>query len=132
MERLFEDGALDVYWIPVFMKKNRPGTLVQVVCTKSRRDAIIDRLLLETTSIGIRYYNVHRRILERDQAKIETTYGLIAVKRIKYPDGNFRIVPEYEVCKKIAYENNIPIKKVYETITREAAVKSSNMFSDER
>jgi uncharacterized protein (DUF111 family) len=97
--------------------------LVQVLCAKSRRDAIIDRLLLETTSIGIRYYDVRRRILERDQAKIETTYGLIAVKRIKYPDGNVRIVPEYEVCKKIAYENNIPIKTVYETITREAAAK---------
>lgn len=131
MERLFEDGALDVYWIPVFMKKNRPGTLVQVVCAKSRRDAIIDRLLLETTSIGIRYYDVRRRILERDQVEIETTFGMIAVKRIKYPDGNVRIVPEYEVCKKIAYENNIPIKTVYETITREAAAKRSKAFSND-
>jgi len=131
MERLFADGALDVYWIPVYMKKSRPGTLVQVLCTKSRRDAIIDRLFLETTSIGIRYYDVRRRILERDQARIETTYGLIAVKRIKYPDGNVRIVPEYEVCKKIAYQNNIPIKTVYETITREAAANGGKALSDD-
>jgi len=130
MERLFQDGALDVYWIPIYMKKSRPGTLVQVLCANSRRDAIINRLLLETTSIGIRYYDVRRRTLERDQAKIETTYGLIAVKRIKYPDGNVRIVPEYEVCKKIAYEHNIPIKTVYATITRDAAAKSSNILPD--
>ena len=130
MERLFEDGALDVYWVPVFMKKNRPGTLIQVLCAKNRKNAIIERLFLETTSIGIRYYDVCRRILERDQVDIETTFGLIAVKRVKYPDGNVRFVPEYEVCKKIAYQNNIPIKTVYETITREAAAMGSDNFSD--
>jgi uncharacterized protein (TIGR00299 family) protein len=121
MERLFADGALDVYWIPIFMKKNRPGTLVQVLCAKSRKDAIIDRLILETTSIGIRYHDVRRRILARDQVEIQTTFGLVAVKRVTYPDGNIRIIPEYEVCKKIATENNIPIKSVYDAITREAS-----------
>ncbi|UCH22567.1 MAG: nickel pincer cofactor biosynthesis protein LarC [Deltaproteobacteria bacterium] len=129
MDRLFEDGALDVYWIPVFMKKNRPGTMVQVLCSQNRRDAIIDRLVTETTSIGIRYHDVHRRILQRDPIEIETTFGTIRVKRITYPGGNVRIVPEYEVCKKIAYENDLPIRTVYDTITQEAAVKHSKVFS---
>ena len=104
--------------------------MIQVLCAKNRKNAIIERLFLETTSIGIRYYDVCRRILERDQVDIETTFGLIAVKRVKYPDGNVRFVPEYEVCKKIAYQNNIPIKTVYETITREAAAMGSDNFSD--
>jgi uncharacterized protein (TIGR00299 family) protein len=132
MERLFEDGALDVYWIPVFMKKNRPGTLVQVLCARSRKDAVIDRLLSETTSIGIRYYDVGRRILEREQIEVNTTFGRVAVKRVKYPDGKVRIVPEYEACKKVAYENNIPLKSVYETINRETADKDSIELSDAR
>jgi uncharacterized protein (DUF111 family) len=129
MDRLFEDGALDVYWIPVFMKKNRPGTMVQVLCPQNRREAIIDRLVTETTSIGIRYHDVHRRTLQRDPIEIETTFGTIRVKRITYPGGNVRIVPEYEVCKKIAYENDLPIRTVYDTITQEAAVKHSKIFS---
>jgi uncharacterized protein (TIGR00299 family) protein len=129
MDRLFEDGALDVYWIPVFMKKNRPGTMVQVLCPQNRRDVIIDRLVTETTSIGIRYHDVHRRILQREPIEIETTFGTIRVKRITYPGGNVRIVPEYEVCKKIAYENDLPIRTVYDTITQDAAVKHRKVFS---
>jgi uncharacterized protein (TIGR00299 family) protein len=119
MERLFEDGALDVYWIPVFMKKNRPGTMVQVLCHKNRREAVIGRLLSETTSIGIRYYDARRRVLQRDQVKIQTTFGLVPVKRITYPNGKVHFVPEYEACKKIAHEKNLPLKIVYDRVAKE-------------
>jgi hypothetical protein len=121
MERIFEDGALDVYWIPIHMKKNRPGTMVQVLCKEDRKDNLIRRLLAETTSLGIRYYPAYRQVLARDQLTITTSFGEIRVKRIKDPEGNTRLVPEYEVCKEIALQNKIPLRVVYDTIAREAA-----------
>lgn len=124
MDRLFEDGALDVYWIPVFMKKNRPGTMMQVLCRKSRKNIIIKRILSETTSSGVRYYNVERAILAREEIIVKTGYGMIKAKRITDPAGGMRIVPEYEVCKKIALEKNIPIRVVYDTITKEGSQQS--------
>ncbi|NNK85712.1 MAG: nickel pincer cofactor biosynthesis protein LarC [Desulfobacterales bacterium] len=123
MDRLFEDGALDVFWIPVFMKKNRPGTMVQVMCTDEKKDRVINRILSETTSLGIRYYGVQRRCLQRQQIKIKTKYGKLDVKQVKDIDGSIRLIPEYEVCRKIAIEKNIPIKKVYDTISRIPEVK---------
>jgi uncharacterized protein (TIGR00299 family) protein len=75
MERIFEDGALDVYWIPVHMKKNRPGTMVQILCKADRKDLLIRRLLSETTSLGIRYYPAQRQLLARDELAITTSLG---------------------------------------------------------
>ncbi len=121
MERIFEDGALDAYWIPVYMKKNRPGTLVQVLCKEDRKDILIRRLLTETTSLGVRYYNANRQLLARDELIITTSLGEIRVKRIKDPEGNTRLLPEYEVCREIALQKEIPLRVVYETIAREAA-----------
>lgn len=120
MDRLFEDGAFDVYWIPVFMKKSRPGTMVQVLCPGNRRDAVINRILSETTSSGVRYYDVRRSILSREHISVDTVYGKVKVKRMKDFNGNIRIAPEYEVCKKIAIKKNIPLRVVYDTITKEA------------
>ena len=124
MERLFEDGALDVYWIPVHMKKNRPGTMLQVLCKDDSRDRLIDRVLSETTTTGVRYYQSRRRLLGRDQLKIKTTFGVIPVKRIRDPRGNNRLVPEYEVCRQIALKKNLPLRVVYEAVTREAALSN--------
>jgi hypothetical protein len=119
MDRLFADRALDVYWIPVYMKKNRPGTMLQVLCHPDDKDSLIRRILSETTTLGVRYYESRRRLLWRDRFEVKTSYGNIAVKRIKDLQGNIRIVPEYDVCEKIARERNIPLRSVYDTITRE-------------
>jgi len=121
MGRLFEDGALDVCWIPVYMKKNRPGTMLQVLCKIESRNTLIHRILSETTSIGIRYYGVRRCLLQRESVEVTTSYGVLAAKRVKDAQGNFRIVPEYEACRKIALEHNIPLRNVYETVARETA-----------
>ena len=125
MDRLFEDGALDVYWIPVYMKKNRPGTMVQVLCEIRNRDAIIHRMFSETTSIGMRYYEARRRLLAREQVMLKSSFGTIAVKRIGDPSGNMRLVPEYEICKKIALANKLPLRVVYDTIVKEAGRKDN-------
>jgi len=122
MERLFEDGALDVCWIPIYMKKNRPATMLQVLCKHDRREILIYRILAETTSLGVRYYESGRRLLWRDQLVIETSYGKITVKRVKDPQGNIRIIPEYEVCQKIARQQDVPLRIVYDTVAREAAI----------
>jgi uncharacterized protein (TIGR00299 family) protein len=122
MERLFADGALDVYWIPVHMKKNRPGTLIQVLCEEEGKDRLIQRLLSETTSLGVRYYKAARKLLAREQLSIRTSFGEIQVKRVKDPDGRERLVPEYDVCREIALKRNLPLRVVYDTIAKEAAV----------
>lgn len=126
MDRLFEDGALDVYWIPIQMKKNRPGTMLQVLCKNERRDNLIHRILTETTTLGVRYYPSRRRLLVRDAVEMKTSYGVITVKRIKDPQGNIRIIPEYEICRNIAIKHDIPLRIVYETLLRETAAGSDD------
>jgi uncharacterized protein (TIGR00299 family) protein len=119
MERLFEDGALDVIWVPVFMKKNRPGTLVQVICNEIDREAVVNRILSETTATGVRHYRAERTKLARKLREANTSYGKVRVKEVSGPTGRTFVVPEYEECKKIALEQNIPLKLVYETIVKE-------------
>ena len=119
MDRLFEEGAIDVYLIPVYMKKNRPGTMIQVLCMENRKKSIINRILSETTSLGVRYYDVQRFKLVRENITIKTTYGDVQIKRITKPNGSVQFMPEYEVCKKIAIEKGIPLKTVYDTIIKE-------------
>lgn len=119
MERLFEDGALDVTWIPVFMKKNRPGTMIQVICSDRDKDSVVYRLLSETTAIGVRHYRTERTKLPRTLKTMSTTLGKVQVKEVAGPEARVSLVPEYEACKRIALEKNLPLKLVYETIARE-------------
>lgn len=119
MQRLFEDGALDVTWTPIYMKKNRPGTQVQVICRPEQKEAVIHRILSETTSLGVRYNTVFRRVLARETVTIQTSFGALRTKRIIGPDGENRLVPEYEVLKEIALQTNLPIRTVYDRIARE-------------
>ena len=124
MDRLFQDGALDVYWIPIYMKKNRPGTMLQVICKGEMQDNLIHRILTETTTLGVRYHQSRRRLLSRETVEVKTSYGVVAAKRIKDPQGNTRIIPEYEVCRQIALEQNLPLRVVYETVSRETALEN--------
>ncbi|MFZ5569776.1 MAG: nickel pincer cofactor biosynthesis protein LarC [Thermodesulfobacteriota bacterium] len=119
MNRLFEDGALDVCWIPVQMKKNRPGTLVQVLSRQEHRAAIVQRLLSETSTTGVRYHEVRREKLARELRLVETSLGRIQVKAIVRPDGGVRLTPEYEVCREIAQRLDLPLQEVYRTILKE-------------
>ncbi len=121
MERLFESGALDVYLIPVYMKKNRPGTLVQVLCRQKDRPCISQLILSETTTLGVRYYEVEREVLERQAVTIDTVFGPVSAKKVNTPRGECRIVPEYEACREIAKRENIPLRTVYEKILQHIA-----------
>ncbi len=116
MEQLFADGALDVCWVPVYMKKNRPATMIQVLCERTLRDIVVNRLLSETTTTGVRYYRVGRSTLARQTVSVETVFGPVTAKQITRPDGSVRITPEYESCRKIARDRGIPILDVYRAV----------------
>ena len=121
MERLYEDGALDVVFIPVSMKKNRPGTIVQVLCKEADRENVVHRILSETTATGVRHYRAERSKLPRKVKEVNTSFGKVRVKEISGPAGRVSVTPEYEDCKRIALEKNVPLKVVYESIVKETA-----------
>ena len=102
MDHLLEKGALDVTFAPVHMKKNRPGTRVEVLCTLEDRDILIHEILAQTTAIGVRYHACDRAVLHREPCQMDTVFGPVAAKKIRNPDGSERVVPEYEALKKIA------------------------------
>ena len=119
MEQLFDAGALDVYWIPVYMKKNRPGTMIQILCASDHLDAVVNSVLTETTSLGVRYYQADRCMLKRDVMKVQTSFGEINVKRISNVDGSTRFTPEFEECRRIAHDREMPLRAVYDAVNRE-------------
>jgi len=121
MERLFAEGALDVGLIPLYMKKNRPGTLLQVLCKNEDKEKIISEILSQTSSIGLRYYPVERRLLEREGVTVDTPWGRMAAKKIVRPGGKTELVPEYDACRRVAVEKGIPIREVYDTLTKSMA-----------
>lgn len=112
-DRLLEQGARDVYATPVFMKKGRPGIVLSVLADAHRLDALATIVLQETTSIGLRYYPVERRVLEREIRVVDTPYGSVRVK-LSYLDGHRRAAPEYEDCARLAKELRVPLLTVYE------------------
>jgi uncharacterized protein (TIGR00299 family) protein len=113
MDRLFDAGALDVVFCPVQMKKNRPGTLIQVMGKPEQKDELMDILFTESTTLGVRFQFTQRRILERSSVVIDSPWGKMLVKRVVGPDGASSLLPEYEACRKIAKEEKIPLRQVY-------------------
>jgi len=120
METLLENQALDVCYIPIQMKKNRPGVQVEVMCAKADLDPVVHILLTQTTSIGVRYHEWERSFLQREKAFVQTSFGKLQVKKITNPDNSTRFVPEYEIAKIVAKKQKIPLKDVYTQILIEA------------
>ena len=111
--QLFASGALDVFLTPTFMKKGRPATQITVLCPTAQRDALIKLLLTETTTFGVRLSSADRVKLRRDFTQIETQWGTIQAK-CGYLNGTLiKTVPEYEDCKRLAEQNNVPLQQVY-------------------
>ena len=118
MERLFAAGARDVTLSPVQMKKNRPGTLMRVVAEPELRDALAGIVLGETSTLGVRCYTVDRLVLPRTTLKLKTRFGAITVKVAEEPGGGKRATPEYDEARKIAASRKVPLKAVYDEVTR--------------
>lgn len=118
MPLLFEQGALDVFYTNIIMKKNRPGIKLSVLCHMDDMETIENIIFHETTTLGIRKYLVDRNILERSSKKVETPYGEIRIKLAKKDHKIIKAAPEYEDCRRIANENNIPLKDVYHMVDK--------------
>ncbi|MBN2062518.1 MAG: nickel pincer cofactor biosynthesis protein LarC [Deltaproteobacteria bacterium] len=116
MERLFKAGALDVIFIPVQMKKNRPGILVQVIGKTHDLDKLADIVFSESSSLGVRFRYSQRRILKRSFEEIDSPWGKMEVKKIQRSDGASYFTAEFEVCRIIAEKYNIPLKDIYSWI----------------
>ncbi|MCX5894639.1 MAG: nickel pincer cofactor biosynthesis protein LarC [Proteobacteria bacterium] len=112
MDRLLQAGALDVSFIPIHMKKNRPGILLQVISSEKDRPALLQIIFQESTTAGVRYYRAGRTKLERFQTAVKTKYGTLKVKVLSGAGVN-SIAPEFEECKRVALQKGVPLKDVY-------------------
>ena len=112
MERLYAAGALEVFYVSVQMKKNRPGTLLTVVAPPELREPLSSIIFQETTTIGLRHYEVERECLRREVVLVDTPIGAIRFK-LAWRDGRIvNAVPEYEDCAAIARERSLSVKDV--------------------
>lgn len=118
MERLFQTGALDVYYSPVFMKKNRPGTLITVLATLEKADLCEEVMLRETTTLGVRRSLWTRNILDRKWIDVETPYGKISVKQALRGNQVVHEAPEYEDVAKAAQNHGVPFYQVYQAVLK--------------
>ena len=113
MARLFEVGALDVFFTPIFMKKNRPGTMLSVIARGEDEAALVDLILRETSTLGVRTHRCGRYELERQVRLVETVFGPLEIK-LKWLDGRIvSVAPEYESCRRVAIEKNVPLSEVF-------------------
>ena len=114
-EQLFASGALDVFFTPIFMKKNRPAYRLTVACQEEKLELLQKIIFKQTTTIGLRYRREQRRVLERKQVELDSPYGKVLAKEVIF-DGQTYVYPEYESVKKIADEHDLAIKEVYQLI----------------
>ncbi len=119
-DMLFKSGALDAAIIPSFSKKNRPASILKILCPIDRADAVSDIIFRETTTSGLRIQNVRRKILKRQIRATSTPYGIINVKIHEHKGEVITAAPEYEECRKAAVEKGVPVKTVYQAALTEA------------
>ncbi len=119
-ERLFAAGAADVWFTPIQMKKNRPGVLLSALCPIEREQDVVQTLLRETSTLGVRVREIARHEAVRETFEFESSLGPAAVKVKRLPDMAPAVAPEYEACAKLARERNMPLMEVYSIVRREA------------
>ncbi|MCF8129186.1 MAG: nickel pincer cofactor biosynthesis protein LarC [Deltaproteobacteria bacterium] len=122
IERMLQMGVMDVFLMPLHMKKNRPGMLLTVLCKMEMMDQISAFLLAETTTIGVRWRIDDRIKARREIRTAKTIYGDIGFKVAKVGDRTVNVSPEYEDCKRVAMTKNVPLKSVLDEV-RTAATK---------
>jgi pyridinium-3,5-bisthiocarboxylic acid mononucleotide nickel chelatase len=111
-ERALAAGALDVYTTPVQMKKNRPGTLLTVLCKPQDANALTSLIFAETTTFGVRTTTAQRRILPREHVSVTTAYGAVRMKLSRVNGRIQHAAPEFDDCRKLAIEKNVPLQQV--------------------
>lgn len=112
LEKALAAGALDVYTTPVQMKKNRPGTLLTILCKPQDTNVLMSLIFAETTTFGARSYRAQRRVLPREWVNVATDYGDVRIKVSRVNGRILHVAPEYDDCRKLAVEKNVPLQKV--------------------
>jgi uncharacterized protein (TIGR00299 family) protein len=112
MEKLYAAGALEVFYVPVQMKKNRPGTLLTVIASPEKRRDLADVIFRETTTIGLRHYDVERECLAREMVTVETPLGAIRFKVSRRDGRVVNATPEFDDCAKAAATHSVSVKDV--------------------
>jgi pyridinium-3,5-bisthiocarboxylic acid mononucleotide nickel chelatase len=111
MEKALAAGALDIFYTPAQMKKNRPGVLLTLLCNPEDRERMCDLIFRETTTLGVRYRNEQREILKREFVTVETEYGPIRIKVSRSKDGQvMNVSPEFEDCRAAAEKNGVGLR----------------------
>ena len=126
MDRAFALGARDCYFTPVQMKKNRPGVLLSVLCDRELKEALMEMLFNETTTLGVRSYEVARRALERRMVTVQTAYGPIDVKVGNLNGRVVNAMPEFDQCREAASRAGVALKEVEEAAR--LALRMSDML----
>jgi uncharacterized protein (TIGR00299 family) protein len=116
MDTLFELGADDVFITPISMKKARPASKLSVLCSAERKQSLIESLLTQTTSLGVRSYEVDKTMLKREFSKLQTSYGEVRIKTGIFRGKKLKSKPEYDDCVRLARENGIPVNQIYQEI----------------
>jgi uncharacterized protein (TIGR00299 family) protein len=117
IDRALELGALDCYLTQTQMKKNRPGTLLSILCRPHDREKFLQLLFTETTTIGARSYEVQRRALARETVAVQTQFGSIDVK-VVHTNGAVKAMPEFEQCRAAAAAAKVPLREVQDAAQR--------------
>jgi uncharacterized protein (TIGR00299 family) protein len=112
MEQLLTEGALDVFYTPIQMKKNRPGTLLTLIASPDARERLTTTIFRETTTIGVRYREMMRECLERETVTVDTPLGSVRFKIARRNGEVLNAAPEFEDCARIARERLVPVKDV--------------------
>lgn len=118
MDKLLAAGALDVWFTPIHMKKNRPGTMLSVLCEPARVEALADLIFRETSAFGLRTEQVVRLKLERRFEQIATEFGEVTVKLGLKAGTVVQVAPEFESCRAVSEKSGQPLRAIYEAATR--------------
>ena len=119
-ERLFEMGARDVWFTPIQMKKNRPGTMISAIVPSELESRAVDLIMRESSTLGVRVRPLARYEAERAVVEVDTSLGRVEVKVKRIGGRDVSVAPEYESCRRIALEKGLPLKDVYGVVQREA------------
>ena len=126
MDRLLEEGALDAFAMPVQMKKNRPGTLLTVLCKPEDAAKLTRLIFTETTTLGVRRRDEMRQTLARRWENVGTQWGEVRIKIASMNGTVTNYAPEYEDCRRIAAEHHVPLKSVMQEAAQAICILAKN------
>lgn len=125
MDRAFELGASDCWFTPIQMKKNRPATLISILCRQELRSVLTDLLFKETSTLGIRFRDVDREALDRELVDVQTAYGQVKVKIGRHNGVIVNVMPEYDDVVRVAKENGVSLRAVHNAVSASLASRAA-------